>query len=282
MAEFKLNQFQIERESEKKAEIKITRLEEPQKPKTSAYTISKIGVNKAASYQESKGKFGIHAMTDERSASAGGGAKNPFEINAVSKKVLGIGAEEVRAIEAIVAKKVADLELVAFTQGHDNGYKDGFKKGEAEAIQKFTEAGKARVDRLDSFLMDCEASKVKIFEANEKFLIGMIFKLAKYLALKEIGRDPEYVLRLAHQVLEKHDLRDHVRIRVNPKDLESAAMIKTELPKRVGEMRNLTLEASEEVREGGCVVETEWLAVDASLETQIQRLHDALVGEGQA
>ena len=48
----------------------------------------------------------------------------------------------------------------------------------------------------------------------------------------------------------------------------------------MGDLKNLQIEGSDQFRSGGCTVETQWNAIDASIETQLKGLYDALMGVG--
>jgi flagellar biosynthesis/type III secretory pathway protein FliH len=46
----------------------------------------------------------------------------------------------------------------------------------------------------------------------------------------------------------------------------------------MGTLKNLTVEFSNQAHRGGCILETEWNAIDASLDTQFAGIYEALVG----
>jgi flagellar biosynthesis/type III secretory pathway protein FliH len=98
--------------------------------------------------------------------------------------------------------------------------------------------------------------------------------------LKDLSADREYLLRLTRELVERVGVKDNIRIRLNQNDMESMRLVRENLESTVGTMKNLHIEESREVETGGCIVETEWNAIDASIETQLQGIHRALVGEG--
>jgi hypothetical protein len=90
--------------------------------------------------------------------------------------------------------------------------------------------------------------------------------------------DPEYVVRLARDLMDRVGVRDNVKIRIGQKDAASIDLLKADLTKTFSDLKNLSIEVSEEIQDGGCVIETQWSAIDASIETQLKGLQEALVG----
>ncbi len=95
--------------------------------------------------------------------------------------------------------------------------------------------------------------------------------------LKELGQDRDYLVRLCTELIEKTGLRDNLRLKVSPMDLETAEMLKAGIQQRLGEMRNLSVEPSADVA-GGCILESQWGAIDARLDTQLDGVLQALGG----
>jgi flagellar biosynthesis/type III secretory pathway protein FliH len=59
-------------------------------------------------------------------------------------------------------------------------------------------------------------------------------------------------------------------------------MLREELPKIMGEMKNLRFETSDQIVDGGCSIETQWSAIDATVDTQLKGIYEALIGQPMA
>ena len=73
-------------------------------------------------------------------------------------------------------------------------------------------------------------------------------------------------------------VRENITLSLNPADLETAESIRQGLFASLGELKNLNILPSPAVKLGGCSIETEFNAIDASIETQLQSIHAALLG----
>jgi flagellar assembly protein FliH len=128
----------------------------------------------------------------------------------------------------------------------------------------------------------CEKLKSEIYIANERYVVDLAYRIAKMVLLRELTTDREYVVRLAKELIEKVGARDNIRLRVNEGDLQIASQIKDGLAKSLGELKNLHIEPSKQVQRGGCILETEWNAINASVDTQLQGIYDSLFDKGTA
>ena len=199
-------------------------------------------------------------------------------MNALLRDPLAIEDEERRVIDARVTQHVAAVREVAWTEGEKKGYEDGLKKGRDEAYDEFRHESAKSLESFESFVQKFETLKTEIFKANERFLMELIFRVAKMVTLKELATDSDYVLRLSRQLLDQVGIRDNVKIRISPKDAQSIELLKSDLMKQFPDLKNLNIEVSPEVEGGGCTVETQWSAIDASLETQLAGLQKAMSG----
>jgi flagellar assembly protein FliH len=121
-----------------------------------------------------------------------------------------------------------------------------------------------------------EKAKGEFFEANREFLMNVIYRIAKTVLLKEITTDREYLLRLSRELLERCGLRENLTLRLHPSDASSVEMLKQGLMQSYSNLRNLSIELSDHVHQGGCILETEWGAIDGSLETQLSQVLSTL------
>jgi flagellar assembly protein FliH len=233
-------------------------------------------------YPTLKAKCGPLAVTDPDR-----GVKNRkdarFALNPLVRDPLAIEEEERRAIEERVVKRVEMVEKEAKAAATEAGYKDGLKKGRDEAFAKFNKDAEARLTKFDGLLAEFENAKTQIFKANERFVLEMISRISRMVLLRELKTDKEYLLRLTRELIERVGVRDHITIRFNPDDMQTVATLKNDLEQTLGALKNLNIEASAGVRLGGCELETQWNAIDASVETQLQGIYDALTdGKGSA
>jgi len=118
--------------------------------------------------------------------------------------------------------------------------------------------------------------KKELYSANESFLISLVFQVGKQVLLRELQTDRDYVKRLTAHVVEKVGAKDHVRIRVGRQDAEMMEQIKEHLKLQLPDLKNVQIEASDDLPLGGCKVETDLSRMNASVETQMAAIEKAL------
>jgi flagellar assembly protein FliH len=182
-------------------------------------------------------------------------------------------------IEEKVRARVQTLAEEARQVSATVGYQDGLKKGFEEAFKKTKQEGSANLEKFTAMVNEAENAKLEIFRANERFLIDLIFRIARMVILKELSTDKEYLLRLAKELVDRVGVRENIKLKIHPDDAKTMDMLEEGLQKAFGKMTNLSIEASSQVQRGGCQIETEWNAIDASIDIQIQGVYDALIGK---
>jgi flagellar assembly protein FliH len=91
-----------------------------------------------------------------------------------------------------------------------------------------------------------------------------------------VSADPQVVLTIIENALQSSVRSDQYRIRVNPEDLEHVTQQKPLFLASISGLKNLSVEADPAISRGGCRVDSELGEVDATLETQLESIRQAL------
>ena len=244
------------------------------------YHFKKIHRAGEGSYAYTKKKYGPLAATDPDRKTKDQKAGR-FRISPILRSPLSIDIEEKKMIEKQVAEELRAMKEKATREGFKKGQEDVYKKGYEEAYQKLTKEGQERLSRIDTLLNEMEHAKEEIFQSNEKFIIEMINQIAQKVILRELETDQDYLLRLSKDIIEKIGVRENVLIRINPKDVESIELLRAGLVEKLGEFKNLQVETSEKVKLGGCLIDTEWNAIDARIKTQLEKIEETLTSRSK-
>jgi flagellar assembly protein FliH len=280
MSKFKPHDSKVTTEPKDFGTNRVVKFDAAAVPEITTFEIQTIKRSDERDYAKIKKKYGALAATDQDRVSAKQKDAR-FLINPLLRESLSIEEEEKRVIEERVRTRVEAVVEEVRERAAKEGYDDGVKKGYEEANKKFREDGAERLRKFDEFLTELETAKHEIFRENEYYLIELIYRVAKMLILKELSTDREYVTRLCREIIDRVGVRENIRIRVNPSDLAVAADLKENLEKSLGTLKNLNVESSNQVKLGGCMIETEWNAIDASIETQLQGVYEGLLGAKQ-
>lgn len=204
---------------------------------------------------------------------------NAFELHPSVKKVLEIERDETARIERKVNERLDALREKAIEEAKQVGYREGFEAGRKEGFERFQEETRESVDRIEALSTEYENQKADLFRANERFLLEMVAQLAKKVVLRELQTDAEYLSRVSKAIIEKLGIKENVRIWLNGEDVACLQSLRESLIQKFGELRNLQIGEHPEVSRGGCIVETDFGIVDATIEAQIKSIDEALIGK---
>ena len=242
------------------------------------YVMSRIQKGFEGDYKKVKAQYGALAAGDLDKV-----AKNKkderFRLNLASKNQLKIEDEERRIVEERVQKILEDERHKAYTEAFQVGLEEGRVQGRDESLREFRTQSEARLNQLDTFLAQLENHRVRLFEANERYLYELTVRMTQKVILRELKGDTKYIERLAKAVIERIGTKDQVRILLSESDAATISEIRQNLLRDEPDLRNLKIEHSADVHGGGCFIETQWTFVDASVMRQIDGIFNAMVGQ---
>jgi flagellar assembly protein FliH len=251
---------------------------EPKAPfEVRGYEATDFGKATKQGYAQTRQKYGPLAVTDpEYHNKTHKDAR--FRLNSLQREPLAVDQEERRVIDSIVSERVRETEIQIRDRAHQEGYEQGLALGREEAMQAARIEGEEILLQLREFVTRIEATKDDLLKASEKLIVELILRFAKSIVLRELSIDRDYVTRLAKQLISSTDLREHLRLKISSKDIENMTQIQSDLMHSFSDLKNLRIEESPLIQQGGVILESQWSTTDAAVETQIQRLFDAVLG----
>lgn len=205
-----------------------------------------------------------------------GKRENRFMLSQLAKSAFSITKEEEDLMEKRVEERVESLAQKTREDAFKQGYADGVKDGHEAAFKKAEVETSKRLAQIDLLISAMEKAKLELFEANRQFLMDVVYRVSKMILLKELATDKEYLVRLTRELIEKTGLRDNLIVKIHPSDANAMDHLRAGLVKSFGNLTNLTIELTDQVEAGGCILETEWGAIDATLQTQLGQLLGSL------
>ena len=170
---------------------------------------------------------------------------------------------EANAVLDAARERVADMERKAgeaYERRREEGYRDGVEEGRLEHAEK---------------VMETVLSSVEYIEGIEATLVNVV-AVAVRKVIGEIDEN-ERIVRIVRNALVTVRNQQHVTIRVAPADekavREGLASMLASVP---GGASFLDVVPDARLERGACLLESELGVVDASLETQLKALENAL------
>lgn len=211
---------------------------------------------KDAAFEEVKRK------TDEASVIKSDAQSQADEIIANAKSE----AEKIIQDAHLKEQKIKDdAKQDGFKQGHDDGYSAGESEIErlVERLRKMVEA---LMLRREEILKETEQQIVELVILMTRKVVKIISETQKTAIMSNV---------LA--ALKKVKSRGNVILHVNLEDLKLASANADEFIKRVENIQGITVVEDSTVEKGGCVVETDFGAIDARISSQLSELEEKIM-----
>lgn len=151
----------------------------------------------------------------------------------------------------------------------ESAAKEGYQAGLEQASGDISEVKNA----ITAFL----SAKQEVFEYIAPDILEISVDIAKKIIKREIQQDPSLILNNILEILKGLSKEEtKITLRVNP---QQVALLKTELPELMstaGLDAKVLVVPDEELMEGGCMVTTTNGVIDATIETQLSVISEAL------
>lgn len=162
---------------------------------------------------------------------------------------------------------LAALEREAFAKGHAAGERAGMEAGarRADAILR----------RLSQTLESLAQLRRTIIQQTEQQVVELALTLARRVVHREISLDPQLVAALAHVALERLGEQAPATIRLHPDDYATVMAQRGEQ----WQGAQVTVVPDAAIARGGCLVESDFGMIDASVDAQFDELTRSLLGD---
>jgi len=177
---------------------------------------------------------------------------------------------------------IADGYKLGERNGQAEGYREGLAKGEEEGRHSSTVEAREQLDQIESSwnaaLDDFATRRHHLLVEGKESVIRLAMAIAERVIHRSIEADERIVLAQVEHALKLIGRPTRATVLVHPDD---AAMVRRALPTvsaRFGAIEHVLCEEDDSVGRGGCRVTTaEGGEIDASIETQIERIAQTLV-----
>jgi len=154
----------------------------------------------------------------------------------------------------------------------EESYARGFREGLEQAGQRLESATKALADALD----EVSRLREKLAQNSRQDMLRLVMAVAEQVIRTQAAVDSGVVMNIIDNALQSAVRSDRYRVRINPADLAAVNEQKPLFIASVSGLKNLHIEADANISAGGCRVDSELGEVDATLETQLETIRQAL------
>lgn len=196
-----------------------------------------------------------------------------------------IGAAHRQGSHDLRVKFGDELEAMkreAHDEGFQTGYNDGYQAGRQDG---YAAVQQEQASYMTQFQQDLETNRDNVLEAMNRWYElaePRLAELAVYIAARivqnELKTNEEAILAITKEALAEVTNTDEVRIRINPFDSPVLTEHKSSLLAISPSVRQVEI-VEDPTIEGGCLIESEGGAADATIRTKIEVILSNLRGD---
>lgn len=184
-------------------------------------------------------------------------------------EILKNAQEQARSVVSEAESQRDKIREDAYKAGFDEGRESGFKEGNQEAERL--------IDRLHVILDRVMDKRQEILDGTEQQIVELVLLMTRKVVKIISENQRNVVMSNVLQALRKVKGRGDVTVRVNLADLKLTSEHTKEFMQSVENVKNLTIMEDSSIDRGGCVVETDFGAVDARISSQLAELEQKVL-----
>lgn len=162
-------------------------------------------------------------------------------------------------------KLTSDAHLEGFNQGQKEGYDSGY--AEVERL----------INRMHKILESVMARREEILQDTESQIVELVILMARKVVKILSENQKNVIMANTLAALKKVKTRGSVTLRVNIEDVKLTSSHAQEFIQHVENVKGITVQEDSSVEKGGCIVETDFGAIDARISSQLTELENKIL-----
>lgn len=199
-------------------------------------------------------------------------AKKNFSISEIVSDFRGIKKQEeqdqAEFIQKRVNKKIEEVKSVA--------EEEGLKLGQEKSYQEYSEKLQKEIDEkleiLNQNIDEVLNYKENVIREEKSKIYDLINTLCRWVVLKELKEDGEYIKRLLDKVLRDLEENGKVLVKVSRSRFAEMPELFDRIEEKFKDKHKIRVEVDDDLTDHGIILESESNLIDASLETQLETI----------
>ncbi|MDG2200240.1 MAG: FliH/SctL family protein [Phycisphaerales bacterium] len=183
----------------------------------------------------------------------------------------------IEAARAEAARLLEESRTAGWEAGHASGTTEGEAQGREQAQQEHSVQVEAIVTSWSAMLEQWQADRAAMFRSAEQDVLAMAVQLAEQIVHRTTLADPGVVRDQLQSALGLVRHASDVQIVINPRDQPLVEELLEELVASFSNCNDVSIQVDPTLAPGGCRLELEGGSIDATLETQLQRMASLLL-----
>lgn len=191
-------------------------------------------------------------------------------------------AENIKTDAELKAKQIIDAAAAEAQRIKKEAYDSAFRKGYSEGLNKGVQDGLHKVDDIrknaEDVLKEAHKASRAYIDSQKEEIVSLAFTIAEKVIGYEAKTDDSVIAEMVKRAIESSVSKGQVIIWVNPMDYAVIDCKRDELIKLAGENTVINIIKDNDISMGGCRIDTGLSIVDASIDGQLEKIREALLG----
>ncbi|MEW6096989.1 MAG: FliH/SctL family protein [bacterium] len=195
-----------------------------------------------------------------------------FEAKKEAEEIINQAQEKA---DELLIKAKTELEEITQT-AQKEAHEKGFNAGKEEGIKAGEESVKKALAQVQDVLVEAKHKREEIIQTNQEIIIDLALMIAKKIIKTELATNKEAILKNLNQALKKVKDKEEIKVKVNPVHFQELGARKEEFLAQVSGIEGINFEEDKNIEPGGCIIETNFGLIDATISSQFEVIQEAL------
>lgn len=164
----------------------------------------------------------------------------------------------------------------AATPAHKQELEEAYTRGRREALEQAGGKLETAARAFAAAVTEVDQLRTALAERSRDDMFRLVMVIAEQVIRHEVTVHPDVVVGVIEHALQAAVRADHCKIRINPDDVAVVTEQKPLFLASISGLKNLNIETDPTITPGGCRIESDLGEVDATLETQLAMIRQAL------
>jgi flagellar assembly protein FliH len=175
----------------------------------------------------------------------------------------------------------SNLETSLSVETLEQRLQEAYSRGRRESLEEAEQGLGKTADALAEALEGISRLRESLLKNSTQDMLSLILVIARQVLQTELVLNSNIILETVENALQIAVRADSYQIRVNPADLAKVEEKKPLFLARINGLKNITFTADAKVSRGGCLAESEFGEVDATIESQFEVIRNTLCGAAE-
>jgi flagellar assembly protein FliH len=199
-----------------------------------------------------------------------------FKISDLIAQQAGISRLESDAQQDKINAQVLERLKLVEEKAHTEGYELGLLEGTEKAFQETKAIFAEKIQTLEKMLKRMEDLKSQLLIDNEASLLRLVFLVAKKLAMRDLEEHRDAVWEILKNVVSETQTDERVVVTLSTEDMYFLETLQDKSGQRIESLQRVKFQPTDGMTPGGCMIETEYGTVNATVEERVERTWQTL------